>query len=126
MSSTDEDTEKMAREGQWNNLPINCLVDIFQRLSLYELTLSVPFVCKSWYEASLDPTCWKILDFRTINPWPGGTFAEEFKRAYRLDEYQIRRFLNFIMHRSCKLSVLLMDSPSRPLPVSDLIYILEG
>ncbi|THU74917.1 hypothetical protein C4D60_Mb04t38450 [Musa balbisiana] len=127
-SVADEGTamsQQAINDRQWENLPTNCLVDIFQKLSLHDLTLGVPFVCKSWYEASLDPSCWKILDFRTIDPRPGSEFTEKFKHEYRLDRYQFRGFLNFLIRRSCKLAILLIHPPSQRIPINDLVYILK-
>ncbi|PIA57844.1 hypothetical protein AQUCO_00500040v1 [Aquilegia coerulea] len=43
---------------------MDCLVKIFERVGLESLMFNIPFVCKSWYKASLDPICWKVLDFQ--------------------------------------------------------------
>ncbi|KAL0914465.1 hypothetical protein M5K25_014813 [Dendrobium thyrsiflorum] len=54
-------------ERKWENLASDCLVCIFCCVGLEELTIALPFVCKSWYEASLDPRCWKKLDFQGLD-----------------------------------------------------------
>ncbi|GFY81614.1 hypothetical protein Acr_01g0014230 [Actinidia rufa] len=45
---------------------MDCLVNIFGRLGLESLVLDVPFVCKSWYRAALNPECWRHLDFSKL------------------------------------------------------------
>lgn len=110
-------------ERDWSNIPMNCLVDIFQKLPIYDLTLAIPFVCKSWYEASLDPYSWRILDFSNIDPSQNSAFGEKFKREYRLEEYKFKLFLRFVMHRSRKLAVLLIPTPY--ISINDMAYILE-
>ncbi|KAF5189788.1 F-box protein fbw2, partial [Thalictrum thalictroides] len=52
---------------KWEELDTDCLTNIFGRVGLQELINSVPLVCNSWYKASLDPNCWKILDFRCLH-----------------------------------------------------------
>ncbi|PKA57013.1 F-box/LRR-repeat protein [Apostasia shenzhenica] len=49
-------------------MPTDCLAVIFSKLSLLDLTTAVPFVCKAWLQASSDPQCWKVLDFRISFP----------------------------------------------------------
>ncbi|XP_020256196.1 uncharacterized protein LOC109833062 isoform X2 [Asparagus officinalis] len=102
------DGEEVVDGRKWEDLPINCLVSVFGRLSLDDLTLGVPFVCKSWYEASLDPACWKILDFRAIDLWAGSSFNEKFMRAYRVEKFAFRGFLKYIISRSHKLATRLV------------------
>ena len=36
---------------------MDCLVKVFQKVGMEALLLDVPFVCKSWYEATLNPKC---------------------------------------------------------------------
>ncbi|KAF5205529.1 F-box/LRR-repeat protein [Thalictrum thalictroides] len=52
---------------KWEDLNIDCLLNIFERVGLNPLIFDLPFVCKSWYKASRDPYCWKILDFTCIS-----------------------------------------------------------
>ncbi|PIA32925.1 hypothetical protein AQUCO_04300109v1 [Aquilegia coerulea] len=53
---------------KWEDLNIDCLVKIFERVGVKALVSAVPFVCKPWYKASLDPQCWKDLDFQAAYP----------------------------------------------------------
>ncbi|KAM7485775.1 hypothetical protein LguiA_001784 [Lonicera macranthoides] len=47
----------------WENMEMDCLVNIFGRVGIESLALDVPFVCKSWYKATLNPLCWQSLNF---------------------------------------------------------------
>ncbi|KAF5181906.1 F-box/LRR-repeat protein [Thalictrum thalictroides] len=53
---------------KWEDLNIDCLVKVFERVGVKSLVSSVPLVCKPWYKASLDPQCWKDLDFQDVYP----------------------------------------------------------
>ena len=48
---------------KWENMEMDCLVNIFGRVGIESLALDVPFVCKSWYKATLNPLCWQSLIF---------------------------------------------------------------
>lgn len=48
------DSEKM-HERRWENLGMDCITMVFARVGMESLILSLPFVCKSWYAATLDP-----------------------------------------------------------------------
>ncbi|XP_020080816.1 F-box/LRR-repeat protein At3g48880-like [Ananas comosus] len=115
---------KDSSERRWEDLPVNCLVAIFSRLGLDDMTLSIPFVCKFWHEASLDPTCWKVLDFRVNNPSPGSSFGERFKHEYHVNNYTFRGFLKFVANRSHRLATK-MILPVGRLPISDMAYICK-
>ncbi|URE00519.1 F-box LRR-repeat protein [Musa troglodytarum] len=56
---------------RWEEMEEDCLVNIFRRLSLVDLTVAAPLVCRSWRKASRDPLCWSVLDFRGMDfmPW---------------------------------------------------------
>ncbi|BFG15381.1 hypothetical protein CerSpe_016550 [Prunus speciosa] len=57
--------KKLRQTGQfqprWEDLNVDCLANVFGRVGITALLLSVPFVCKSWYRASLDSACWQRL-----------------------------------------------------------------
>ncbi|PIA57847.1 hypothetical protein AQUCO_00500041v1 [Aquilegia coerulea] len=63
----DEERRKFEVSCKWQDLSTNCLVQIFQKVGLECLILVIPFVCKSWYKASLDPQLYKVLDFQFMN-----------------------------------------------------------
>lgn len=49
---------------KWVDLNIDLLVEIFVRVGTESLLeYNTPFVCKSWYQASLVPNCWETLVF---------------------------------------------------------------
>ncbi|XP_052188770.1 uncharacterized protein LOC127799089 [Diospyros lotus] len=56
----------MSDEPKWEELNTDCLVNVFGRLGLGSLLLDVPFLCKSWYQATKNPPCWRRLDFAAI------------------------------------------------------------
>lgn len=51
---------------KWEDLPEDCLANVFRRASVQSLLMDVPSVCKSCFRASLHPFCWKLLDFNNI------------------------------------------------------------
>ncbi|KAL5711701.1 hypothetical protein ACHQM5_013957 [Ranunculus cassubicifolius] len=51
---------------KWEDLPIDCLAKIFEGAGTESLIFSLPLVCKNWHTASLDPQCWKVLDFDSV------------------------------------------------------------
>ncbi|KAA8519405.1 hypothetical protein F0562_013661 [Nyssa sinensis] len=53
-------------ERKWEELDMDCLVNVLGRLDMESLILDIPFVCKSWHKASLSPLCWQHLDFSEI------------------------------------------------------------
>ncbi|KAL6315253.1 hypothetical protein AAG906_000332 [Vitis piasezkii] len=55
-------------ERKWDELNMDCLANVFQKVGMLSLLFDVPFVCKSWYKASLNPMCWQHLVFPDINP----------------------------------------------------------
>lgn len=59
-------------ERRWEDLPTDCLVDVFGRVGLESLIDGVPFVCKSWHRVTLIPHCWRQLVFTKL-PYPRGS-----------------------------------------------------
>ncbi|XP_059630355.1 F-box/LRR-repeat protein At3g48880-like [Cornus florida] len=50
-------------ERKWEELNMDCLVNIFGRVGMMSLLFDVSLVCKSWYTATLNPLCWQHLIF---------------------------------------------------------------
>ncbi|CAL8074462.1 unnamed protein product [Prunus armeniaca] len=50
-------------ERRWEDLQIDCLVKVLVKVGMESLLLDVPFVCKSWYKATLNPSCLQSLVF---------------------------------------------------------------
>ncbi|KAF9601056.1 hypothetical protein IFM89_015982 [Coptis chinensis] len=53
---------------KWEDMNIDCLTNVFERVGWEALTLHLPLVCKSWYKVSLYPQFWKNLDFKSLHP----------------------------------------------------------
>lgn len=81
---------------------MDCLVCIFERLGLEDLILGVPLVCKSWYEASSNPLCWKSLNFAQLDLHPSSHFVGRFKQQYQIEKFSFTTFLKFMVNRSCR------------------------
>lgn len=92
----------MEEERKWENLASDCLVYIFCYLGLEELTVVLPFVCKSWYEASLDPRCWKKqLDFQALDFRYRKNLERRFKQEYVLrSSFSFSSFMKLCISRS--------------------------
>ncbi|KAM7488837.1 hypothetical protein LguiB_026321 [Lonicera macranthoides] len=87
---------------QWEDLSMDCLVNVFGRLGLESLVLDVPFVCKSWYNATLSPLCWQNLDFSTISFF--GSFEPRFEKRIRAElqvngKINLNAFVKFLLLR---------------------------
>ncbi|PIA29878.1 hypothetical protein AQUCO_05800154v1 [Aquilegia coerulea] len=97
----------------WEDLNTDCLINIFERVRLESLILDIPFVCKSWYKVSLDPHCWKLLDFRFMSlkrsSW--AIKIQEKKSCWGLRNHSYAtpstQFMKIAVHRSCGLATKL-------------------
>ncbi|KAK6912193.1 hypothetical protein RJ641_024286, partial [Dillenia turbinata] len=107
-------------ERKWEDMEMDCLVKVFEKLEIDDLTLGVPFVCKSWYKATLSSQCWKTLDFSKLNFGPFGPFARRFNLEYHIDIFSVTGLLKFALNRG-RRSVLELLLPSTG-TIEDLIY----
>lgn len=113
----------MEEERRWEDLATDCLVNVFSRLSLEDLTLGVPFVCKPWHKASLDPQCWKILNFRELDLMPWGSFCKKFALKYHIKSFSFSSFMKLATARSHGLATeLALPSVSLAASLQDLIH----
>nr|XP_023894747.1 F-box/LRR-repeat protein At3g48880-like [Quercus suber] len=55
---------------KWEDLNMDCLVNVLTRVGIESLLLGAPFVCQSWYKASLHHSCWQIINFQKIERGP--------------------------------------------------------
>ncbi|XP_077215587.1 F-box protein FBW2-like [Tasmannia lanceolata] len=87
---------------KWEDLEMDCLLNVFGRLSLEDMVLGVPFVCRSWYKASTNPLCWQVLNFIPLChlEWDASLFEERFMREYRVQKYSFTGLLKFVVTRS--------------------------
>ena len=93
-----EGERKMDRK--WDELDMDCLINIFERLELQELILGVAFVCKSWYRASVSPQCWKTLNFDKLNFAPSSSpFVTTFCHQYAIHNFSVSGFLTLALSR---------------------------
>ncbi|KAG0467093.1 hypothetical protein HPP92_018673 [Vanilla planifolia] len=76
----------------WEEMEKDCLVVIFSKLGIEDLTVSVPFVCHSWYAATRDPLSWKILGFISCNFMPWGSLAKRFAAQYQVSRVSFSSF----------------------------------
>ncbi|KAG5531347.1 hypothetical protein RHGRI_026089 [Rhododendron griersonianum] len=99
-------------ERKWEELDKDCLVNVIRRVGVESLLLSVPFVCKTWYEATLSPLCWRRLAFPQMLPDDGnGTYSGFTSRL--VNSYQVKgyfpftRFIMSIVKRSNRSATFL-------------------
>ncbi|KAJ6749501.1 hypothetical protein OIU85_000170 [Salix viminalis] len=91
-------------ERKWEDLEFDCLVNVLGRVDMESLLLYVPFVCKSWYEASLNPSCWKHLVFPQDmhSSWDVEdlTLIQKFNLWYDIHKCSLYSFIKFVVGRS--------------------------
>ncbi|XP_010274488.1 PREDICTED: F-box/LRR-repeat protein At3g48880-like [Nelumbo nucifera] len=108
----------MEEERKWEDMNQDCLIEVFKKVgeeAIESLILDVPFVCKSWYKASLDPQCWKALFLPklTDTPWPPfnpsefNNFSRRFMKEFHVQNFSVRGFLKFVISRSRRSAILL-------------------
>uniref|UniRef100_A0A5B6YY14 F-box/LRR-repeat protein n=1 Tax=Davidia involucrata TaxID=16924 RepID=A0A5B6YY14_DAVIN len=100
-------------EGQkWEDLNMDCLVNEFGRVGMESLLLDVPFVCKSWYKAAVDPRCWEQLIFPNIDPdswYDDDSLTSRLKYEYQVQgEFPVTAFTKFVVNRSCRSATKLV------------------
>ncbi|KAG6474080.1 hypothetical protein ZIOFF_068004 [Zingiber officinale] len=88
-----------------------------------DLAVAVPFVCKSWYRASLDPSCWRRLNFRSLDFTPWSPFSHAFALRYCLHSpLSFSAFLRFTLHCSRGVVDQLAFPLSSAVSIHDLAY----
>ncbi|KAI5349811.1 PREDICTED: F-box [Prunus dulcis] len=104
---------------RWEEFNTDCLTNIFGRVGMESLLFDVPFVCKSWYKASLDPCCWQRLIF------PDVSFFGRFVNEYRIDawKFSTSAFIKFVIGRSKGRATVLSLPPSAS--ETDLKYVSD-
>ncbi|KAJ6796595.1 F-box/LRR-repeat protein-like [Iris pallida] len=112
----------MEVERRWEDLGMDCLASIFSKLDLEDLTLSVPFVCKPWLEASMDVQCWRVLNLRDIDLMPWSGFSARFKQAYSAKRFSFAGFMKNLIDRSRGSAVELAFPSERFASLQELEY----
>uniref|UniRef100_A0A6N2L726 F-box domain-containing protein n=1 Tax=Salix viminalis TaxID=40686 RepID=A0A6N2L726_SALVM len=88
-------------ERRWEDLEFDCLVNVLGRVGMESLLLDVPFVCRSWHEASRSPSCWKHLVFpRDIYLTWDVTLLDKFEDYYEIHNCSEDAFIKFVVGRS--------------------------
>ncbi|CAL2280618.1 unnamed protein product [Prunus armeniaca] len=80
---------------------MDCLVKVSEKVGMESLLLDVPFVCKSWYKATLNSSCWQSLIF------PDNELI--FVSEYQIDGdcCSVITFLKFMINRSSRNATVL-------------------
>ena len=97
---------------RWDELDMDCLVNVLGRVGLESLLLDVPLVCKAWHKATHIPTCWLNIDFPEAKPIDPA-FAEvlvfltktpargfRFRFQYRIKRFYVTAFIKFVINHS--------------------------
>ncbi|KAL7177278.1 hypothetical protein ACSBR2_030597 [Camellia fascicularis] len=100
------------KRGKWENLNTDSLVNVLRRVGIESLILNVPFVCNSWYKASLSHLCWQRLVFpRMPSPndsFPCDGFTPKLLDKYKIEgEFYVTSFIKSIVKRSDKSTTFL-------------------
>lgn len=91
------------------------------KLDLDDLTLAVPFVCKSWFVAAHHPLCWRKLDFRRLDLLPWSAFSKSFALRHSLTYFSFTYFLKLAVGRSFN-SVTELKFPLKSASLDDLVF----
>ena len=80
-------------------------MNVFGGVKRDSLLFAVPYVCKSWYQVSLVPVCWK----RFVFPHFEQTIMKRFMKVYQsMRLFSVTSFINSILHCSNRLATALM------------------
>ncbi|KAF5800490.1 putative F-box domain, leucine-rich repeat domain superfamily, F-box-like domain superfamily [Helianthus annuus] len=52
---------------KWEDLDIDVLVKIYQKIDIFDLTSGVADICKTWHHAARDPMLWRTLDLSVLS-----------------------------------------------------------
>ncbi|KAF5950559.1 hypothetical protein HYC85_012552 [Camellia sinensis] len=118
---------------KWEEMNMDCLVNVFGRVGIESLLLDVPFVCKSWYKATLSPLCWQTLVFPSMSHFDSFTHRVlmwVYETKCKEVEYQVftplhvTRFVKFVVNRSCRSATTIV-LPSYHLTEDALEYVAQ-
>ncbi|KAI7980027.1 F-box/LRR-repeat protein [Camellia lanceoleosa] len=102
---------------KWEELNMDCLVNVLGRVGIESLLLDIPFVCKSWFKATLSSLCWRRLNF------------SEDSTARLIYKYEVKfcsiSMMKFVVNRSDRCATYL-SLPNRSLTDEALIYVADG
>ncbi|KAF5942007.1 hypothetical protein HYC85_019649 [Camellia sinensis] len=102
---------------KWEELNMDCLVNVHGRVGIESLLLDIPFVCKSWFKATLSSLCWRRLNFFEVSTAP------------LIYQYEVKfcsiSMMKFVVNRSDRCATYL-SLPNRSLTDEALIYVADG
>ncbi|KAG0467822.1 hypothetical protein HPP92_017150 [Vanilla planifolia] len=110
---------------KWEDLEMECLSNIFSRLALDDLTMAVPFVCRSWFAAASNPNAWRVLNFRLLDFMPWSGFAKRFAAQYLVSRFSFSGFLKLAVRHSHGVATELM-LPRHLTSMEDLVFASKG
>ncbi|KAH7842220.1 hypothetical protein Vadar_002786 [Vaccinium darrowii] len=102
-------------ERKWKDLDMDCLVNIIGRVGMESLILDVPFVCKSWYKATLSPLCWQKLHFPPIKAHAMTSLDSPTRlenECHIIDESSANAFITSVVKRSDRSATSIVLPPS--------------
>ncbi|CAL2224656.1 unnamed protein product [Prunus armeniaca] len=90
---------------RWEDLEMDCLVKVLEKVGKESLLLDVPFVCKLWYKATLNPSCCECIE---VWPWDVSecpnfqNLMDRFVSEYQIDgdRCSVTALLKFVINRS--------------------------
>ncbi|CAL8074689.1 unnamed protein product [Prunus armeniaca] len=90
---------------RWEDLEMDCLVKVLEKVGKESLLLDVPFVCKSWNKATLNPSCCECIE---VWPWDVSecpnlqNLMDRFVSEYQIDgdRCSVTTLLKFVINRS--------------------------
>ncbi|PIA36275.1 hypothetical protein AQUCO_03400285v1 [Aquilegia coerulea] len=95
----------------WEEMYVDCLIQVFAKVDTYGLLWFVPLVCKSWYKACRAGTYeWKVLDFQFV--------PESMVLSH------VTKFMRLTVDRSDRLNVTRVTLP-KWFEIEALDYILD-
>ncbi|KAL5704305.1 hypothetical protein ACHQM5_022752 [Ranunculus cassubicifolius] len=101
-------------KAKWEDLNTDLLHSIFQRVALDVLLCDLPLICKSWYQASMDPQICQTLDFSNVSAI---SYDLDFDSD---DERKVPR--KIIVHSDDPWGSL-MNSPTQCVLISNLVQL---
>ncbi|KAF5935710.1 hypothetical protein HYC85_026839 [Camellia sinensis] len=101
---------------KWEELNMDCLVNVLGRVGIESLLLDIPFVCKSWSKATLSSLYWRRLNFSQVST---------VRLMYKYEEnFCAISMMKFVVDRSDRCATYL-SLPNRSLTDEALIYVAD-
>ncbi|GBM33971.1 hypothetical protein AVEN_53836-1 [Araneus ventricosus] len=125
-STTSTETEKYDKQGQWSELPLVPLENIYFYLNSADQT-SISLVCRKWSEGFSSPSVWKRFRFDlkiselSLDTCSGIKFARKYSKMFRYVEINYHRIPNtrffFDSWKHLKIFLAILNSNSQLLSI---------